>query len=118
MLRGSYREAITSWEQEQELNPGAWSINRQLGEAYRELGELDRAAELILLAQRHSPASPRTRYELALVYEAQGRRDEAIAELRAALDVLSDADPHYKWAVRAREKLAELGDADEDAGNG
>ena len=122
MLRGSYREAITSWEQEQELNPGEWSINRQLGEAYRELGELDRAAELILLAQQHSPASPRTRYELALVYEAQGRRDEAIAELRAALDVLSDADPHYKWAVRAREKLAELGDADadadEDAGNG
>ncbi len=42
MLRGEYREAIASWEQEQELNPGDWSVNRQLGGAYRELGELDR----------------------------------------------------------------------------
>jgi tetratricopeptide (TPR) repeat protein/tRNA A-37 threonylcarbamoyl transferase component Bud32 len=107
-LRGEYREAIASWEEERSLDPSNWSINRQLGEAYRELGELDRAEELMLEAQRVCPASPRTHYELALVYADMGRQDDAVASLRRALDVWSEADPHYLWARRARHKVAEL----------
>jgi tetratricopeptide (TPR) repeat protein/tRNA A-37 threonylcarbamoyl transferase component Bud32 len=107
-LRGEFREAIVSWEQERRRDPSDWSISRQLGEAYRGLGELERAEQLILEAQRVSPASPRTHYELALVYAEMGRHDDAVASLRRALEVWSNADPHYVWARRARDKLAEL----------
>jgi tetratricopeptide (TPR) repeat protein/tRNA A-37 threonylcarbamoyl transferase component Bud32 len=107
-LRGEFREAIASWEEEHSRDPSNWSVSRQLGEAYRELGELERAEQLMLEAQRVSPASPRTHYELALVYAAMGRRDDAVASLRRALEVWSEADPQYVWARRARDKLAEL----------
>jgi len=107
-LRGEYREAIASWEEERSRDPGDWSISRQLGEAYRGLGELERAEELMLEAQRVSPASARTHYELALVYAEMGRHDDAVASLRRALEVWAEADPHYVWARRARDKLAEL----------
>ncbi len=107
-LQGEFREAITSWEEERRLSPSDWTISRQLGEAYRGLGEFERAEQLMLEAQRVSPASPRTDYELALVYAEMGRRDDAVASLRRALEVWSEADPNYTWARRARDKLAEL----------
>jgi len=107
-LRGEYREAIASWEEQLRRDPSDWTISRQLGEAYRELGELERAEQLMLDAQRVSPASPHTHYELALVYAEMGRHDDAVASLRRALEVWLDADPHYVWARRARDKLAEL----------
>jgi tetratricopeptide (TPR) repeat protein/tRNA A-37 threonylcarbamoyl transferase component Bud32 len=107
-LRGEFREAIESWEEERRSDPSNWSISRKLGEAYRGLGELERAEQLMLEAQRVSPASGLTHYQLALVYADMGRRDDAVASLRRALDVWSAADPNYVWARRAREKLAEL----------
>jgi tetratricopeptide (TPR) repeat protein/tRNA A-37 threonylcarbamoyl transferase component Bud32 len=107
-LRGEFTEAIASWEEQLRHEPGDWSISRQLGEAYRGLGELERAEQLMLEAQRVSPASPRTHYELALVYAEMGRRAEAVASLRRALEVWSEADPHHVWARRARDKLGEL----------
>jgi tetratricopeptide (TPR) repeat protein/tRNA A-37 threonylcarbamoyl transferase component Bud32 len=107
-LRGEYREAISAWEEERGLNPRDPSIARQLGQAHRELKDHGRAEKALEEARRLRPADPRTRYELALLEEARGRRDRAIEHLRAALAVWADADPAYKWARRAREKLAQL----------
>jgi hypothetical protein len=50
-------------------------------------------------------------YERALLEEARGHREQAMASLRAALVVWSGADPGYKWARRAREKLSQLAEA-------
>ncbi len=107
-LRGEFTEAIASWEEQLRHDPSDWSISRHLGEAYRGLGELDRAEQLMLEAQRVSPASPLTHYQLALVYVDMGRRDDAVASLRRALEVWSEADPQFIWARRVRDKLAEL----------
>jgi len=107
-LRGEYREAITAWEEEERLNPGDPTTSRQLGQAYRELGEHRKAEAAFQDALRVRPADPRTHYELALLEDARGRRERAVEHLRAALDVWSEADPAYKWARRAREKLAQL----------
>jgi tetratricopeptide (TPR) repeat protein len=107
-LRGEYRAAIASWEQERKLDPGDPTIPRQLGQAYRELGEHGRAEAEFQEAQRRRPADPRTMYERALLDEARGRRDDAIKGLRAALAVWTDADPGFKWANRARAKLSQL----------
>jgi tetratricopeptide (TPR) repeat protein len=107
-LRGDYQGAVASWEEQRRLNPSDWSIARQLGEAYRGLGNLEQAEALILEAQRISPAAPRTHYELALVYADMGRNSDAVVSLRRALDIWSDADSSYIWALRALAKLAEL----------
>jgi tetratricopeptide (TPR) repeat protein len=107
-LRGEYRDAITDWQEEQRLNPSDPSIPRQLGQAYRGLRDYGRAEAALKEAQRLRPSDARTMYERALLEEARGRREQAIASLRAALDVWANADPGYKWARRAREKLAQL----------
>jgi tetratricopeptide (TPR) repeat protein len=107
-LRGEFREAIASWERERELSPGDPSVPRQLGQAYRDLGDLRKAEDALYEARRIRPADPRTLYEIALLDAARGRREAAIENLRRALEIWVDADPTYKWARRAREKLAEL----------
>ena len=81
---------------------------RQLGQAYRELGEHRRAEAAFREALRLRPADPRTRYELALLEEARGRREQAVQHLEAALATWAEADPEYKWARRAMETLAAL----------
>jgi tetratricopeptide (TPR) repeat protein len=110
-LRGEYREAIASWEQEAKLDPSDASVPRQLGQAYRDLREYGRAEAALKEAQRRRPSDPRTMYERALLEEARGRREQAIVSLRAALVVWAGADPGYKWARRAREKLSQLAEA-------
>ncbi len=107
-LRGDYEGAIASWEEQRRLQPSDWSISRHFGEAYRGLGDLERAEASILDAQRIAPAVPRTHYELALVYAEMGRTGDAVASLRRALAVWDDADPSYTWARRAREQLTRL----------
>ena len=107
-LRGEYRDAIAEWEKEKGLNPTDPSVSRQLGQAWRELGENGRAEKALEASRRLRPGDPRTRYELALLEEKRGKRDRAIEHLRAALAVWSDADPAFKWAHRAREKLTQL----------
>ena len=107
-LRGEFREALAAWEELRRLNPADPTVPRQLGQAYRGLREFGRAEEALEEARRRRPADPRTLYELALLADARGRRDRAVEHLRAALEVWTDADPAYKWARRAREKLAQL----------
>jgi tetratricopeptide (TPR) repeat protein len=107
-LRGEYRDAITAWEEEGRLHPGDPTTVRQLGQAYRELGDHRRAESAFQEALRLRPADPESHYEAALLDDARGRKDRAVEHLRAALEVWADADSTYKWARRAREKLAQL----------
>jgi tetratricopeptide (TPR) repeat protein len=107
-LRGEFREAMADWERERELSPGDPTVPRQLGQAYRGLGDFRKAEDALHAARRIRPADPRTLYEIALLDDARGRRGAAIENLRRALEIWVDADPTYKWARRAREKLAEL----------
>ncbi len=45
---------------------------------------------------------------VTLVYQEMGRTDDAIEQLRAALEIWKDADPEYIPAQEARAKLEEL----------
>jgi len=108
-LRGEYREAIVSYEEEQKLAPSSTTVSRRLGRCHRELGEYDEAVSLLQEALKTAPFGPLTNYEMALTYEAMGRLDEARVHIDRALDVWADADPGYKWAQRAREAAARIG---------
>jgi len=54
------------------------------------------------------PFDPKANYELALVYLDQGEKEKAITYLKVALDVWKNADPNFKPAQQARQKMAEI----------
>lgn len=107
-MRNDWQGAIAAYEKERESAPTRAGIPARLGRCYRELGQLDRAEELLRQTLKVEPANGRAHYELALVYERMGRRDDAIAHLRQALDTWAIADADFPWAQRARAKLSEL----------
>lgn len=74
----------------------------------RSLGRLEEAEEALVDLVKRFPGSAMLRLEAARVYTAQGRTDDAIAELETALEAWSEADPKYIPAREARELLVEL----------
>ncbi|MEJ2521822.1 MAG: tetratricopeptide repeat protein [Gammaproteobacteria bacterium] len=107
-IRGDWRAAIETYEKELERYPTDSGIPAQIGRCYRALGEFGTAESYLLRTLRAAPYHGRSNYELALAYDAQGRRDEAIRRLRMALDTWAIADENYTYARLAREKLEEL----------
>ena len=84
------------------------SVLRDIGRCYRKLGDLDKAEDYLNDARRVVPADPWVLYELALVAAESGDVDVAVELLESALEVWVDADPEFRYAREAREKLAEL----------
>ena len=74
----------------------------------RSLGRLEEAEEALVDLINRFPGSAMLRLEAARVYAAQGRTDDAIAELETARETWSEADSEYVPAREARELLVEL----------
>ena len=55
-----------------------------------------------------NPGNAKYRLEAARLYSEQGRTADAIAQLEAALDIWSEADPEFRPAQQARALLEEL----------
>jgi serine/threonine protein kinase/tetratricopeptide (TPR) repeat protein len=107
-MRGEYEDAIQSFLSELELDHTNLNVLQDLGRCYRKLGSLDEAEEYLNEARRSVPADPWVLYELALVAAELGDTDVAVERLESALGVWADADPEFREAREAREKLAEL----------
>ena len=107
-IRGEYREAIQSFENELALNRTNLSVRRDIGRCYRKLGNFDEAEEYLNQARRAVPGDPWVLYELALVAAETGDAELAVERLESALAVWADADAEFVPARMAREKLAEL----------
>jgi len=67
------------------LQPTAAAYHSNLGEVYRALTRLDKAAASLQQALVLQPASAEARNNLGAVLQAQGKLDEAIAQYRQAL---------------------------------
>ena len=106
-IRNEYKQAIQNYEKELELAPTDADINRYIGRCLRNLKELKKAEEFIQKNLNIGPFNPKAHYEIALVYYDMGKKEKALAHLKKALYVWEDADPEYKPAKKAREKLAE-----------
>ena len=106
-IRGEYEEAVLSYQKQLELDPTGAAINRRIGRCYRELKEFEKAEEFIQKNLKIEPFNPEAHYEIALVYAGMGDQEKAIEHLNTALYVWEEADPEYKPAKKAREKLAQ-----------
>lgn len=107
-MRGDWEAAVAAYEREREIDPTDATVLADIGRCHREMGDLERAESLIRETLRIVPSHGRSHYELALVYESMGRRDDAVRHLEQALETWAPADEEFQWANLAREKLADL----------
>jgi tetratricopeptide (TPR) repeat protein len=103
---GDLRAAVRAWEKAVALNPGAWEPFNDLGSAWMEMREWDRAANAFAQSERLSPGEPIVAVNRATLDLRQGRVREAVAALEAA----AAQQPGYAPAI------AGLGFALRDAG--
>jgi tetratricopeptide (TPR) repeat protein len=79
-----YPEALSVYQKLADLMPDDSDVYLRIAQIYRELHQLDKAEENLLKARQYNPGNLEILYNEALIYESQGRYDDAIR-------VLSDA---------------------------
>ena len=80
-----YSDALEVYQKLADLMPDDADVYLRLGQIYRELGKLDLAEQSLLKARQYEPGSPEVMYNEAMLYEAQGRFEDAIRVLSNAL---------------------------------
>ncbi|HEY3020820.1 MAG TPA: tetratricopeptide repeat protein [Solirubrobacteraceae bacterium] len=83
------------------FTPSAWEWSFRAANART---DPDRAREILADGFAHQPDSPSLHYELACLEASLGRRDEALAALRVAID----REPELKDAARDDDDFAGL----------
>jgi tetratricopeptide (TPR) repeat protein len=79
-----YPEALSVYQKLADLMPDDADVYLRIAQIYRELHQLDKAEESLVKARQYAPGSLEVMYNEAMIYESQGRYDDAIK-------VLSDA---------------------------
>lgn len=101
------RESIDRWERCLKENPSS-RIFAPLSDAYRKIGELDRALEIAREGVKRNPDYIGGRVALARIYRDKGMFREAIEELR----IVVERSPENIAAIRL---IEEIGDYSTDA---
>ncbi len=79
-----YREALAVYQKLSDLMPDDSDVYLRIAQIYRELHQLDKAEENLVKARQYAPGSLEVMYNEGMLYESQGRFEDAIK-------VLSDA---------------------------
>jgi tetratricopeptide (TPR) repeat protein len=83
-----YPEALTAYQKLADLMPDDSDVYLRLAQIYRELHQLDKAEESLLKARQYAPGSVEVMYNEAMLYQAQGRYEDAIRVLSDAATAL------------------------------
>jgi tetratricopeptide (TPR) repeat protein len=92
LAQAKYKEALEQFQKISQIEPDDSETYLSLAKIYRELHQLDLAEKNLLIARQHSPGSPEVIYNEAMLYQSQGRFEDAIR-------VLSDAAASVKAQV-------------------
>jgi len=79
-----YAEALAVYQKLSDLMPDDSDVYLRIAQIYRELHQLDKAEDNLVKARQYAPGSLEVMYNEAMLYQAQGRFEDAIR-------VLSDA---------------------------
>jgi len=80
-----YTDALTVYQKLSDLMPDDSDIYLRIAQIYRELHQLDKAEENLVKARQYNPGSLEVLYNEAMIYESQGRYDDAIRVLSDAI---------------------------------
>src|SRR6267143_595235 len=87
------KEALAVFQKLSDLMPDDSDIYLSLAQIYRELHQLDKAEDSVLRARQYSPGSPVVMYNEAMLYQAQGRYEDAIRVLSDAVTGVKSQSP-------------------------
>src|SRR5438445_3040575 len=95
-----YPEALKVYEKLSDVMPDDSDIYLRIAQIYRELHQLDKAEQNLVKARQYAPGSLEVMYNEALLYQAQGRYEDAIRVLSNAVTDIKGQSP----AVAARRR--------------
>jgi tetratricopeptide (TPR) repeat protein len=84
LAEDKYQDALTVYQKLVEAAPDDADVYLRIAQIYRELHQMDKAEDNLVKARQYAPGSLEVMYNEAMLYQAQGRFDDAIR-------VLSDA---------------------------
>jgi tetratricopeptide (TPR) repeat protein len=85
MAEEKYPEALVVYQKLADLMPDDADVYLRTAQIYRELHQLDHAEENLLKARQYAPGSLEVMYNEAMLYQAQGRYEDAIRVLTDAI---------------------------------
>src|SRR6267154_1937358 len=88
-----YSDALKVYQKLADLMPDDADIYLRIAQIYREMHQLDRAEESLLKARQYAPGSLEVMYNEAMLYQAQGRYDDAIRVLSDAATGIKGQSP-------------------------
>lgn len=88
-----FPEALKVYEKLSDLIPDDSDVYLRIAQIYRELHQLDKAEENLVKARQYSPGSLEVMYNEAMLYQAQGRYEDAIRVLSDAVTGIKGQAP-------------------------
>jgi tetratricopeptide (TPR) repeat protein len=88
-----YAEALTVYQKISDLMPDDSDVYLRIAQIYRELHELNKAEENLVKARQYAPGSLEVMYNEAMLYQAQGRYEDAIRVLSDAVTGIKSQSP-------------------------
>lgn len=107
-LRMNYKEALENYIQFSRMQPNSFHAYQWISLCYRELGDLNKAKENILLALKHNPFNPEFNLEAAMVFTKTGEKSKVKEHLERALNVWDSADKDYKPYQKAKAMASQI----------
>src|SRR2546429_5045393 len=88
-----YKEALKVYQKLSDLMPDDADVYLRMAQIYRELHQMDKAEETLVKARQYSPGSLDVMYNEAMLYQAQGRYEDAIRVLSEAVTGVKGQSP-------------------------
>jgi tetratricopeptide (TPR) repeat protein len=100
-----YAEALAVFQKISDMMPDDADTYLRIAQIYRELHQLDKAEENLIKARQFAPGSLEVMYNEAMIYESQGRYEDAI---RVLSDAVTGVKAQSKIVPSRRRSLAIL----------
>ena len=88
-----YSEALKVYQKLSDVMPDDSDVYLRIAQIYRELHQLDKAEENLVKARQYAPGSLEVMYNEAMLYQAQGRYEDAIRVLSNAVTDIKGQSP-------------------------
>ena len=88
-----YADALAVYQKLSDLMPDDSDVYLRLAQIYRELHQLNKAEENLVKARQYAPGSLEVMYNEAMLYQAQGRYEDAIRVLSDAVTGIKAQSP-------------------------
>ncbi len=88
-----YPEALKVFEKLSDVMPDDSDVYLRIAQIYRELHQLDKAEQNLVKARQYAPGSLEVMYNEAMLYQAQGRFEDAIRVLSDAVTGIKGQSP-------------------------